>query len=120
MNKIILAAMIAFRALRTNKVRSVLTMLGIIIGVGAVIATVAVGSGATKRIQEQIQSIGSNVIMVMPGSITSSGIRLGSGNAVTLTEDDARAIARECADVQFVAPVSRGAAQIVYGNNNWA
>jgi putative ABC transport system permease protein len=120
MNKIIPAAMIAFRALRTNKLRSALTMLGIIIGVGAVIATVAVGSGATKRIQEQIQSIGSNVIMVMPGSITSSGIRLGSGNAVTLTEDDARAIARECADVQAVAPTSRGGAQIVYGNNNWA
>ena len=120
MNKIIPAAKIAFHALRTNKMRSALTMLGIIIGVGAVIATVAVGSGATERIQEQIQSIGSNVIIVLPGSITSSGIRLGSGNAVTLTEDDARAIARECPDVQAVAPTSRGAAQIVYANNNWA
>ena len=120
MNKIIPAAKIAFNALRTNKMRSALTMLGIIIGVGAVIATVAVGSGATQRIQEQIQSIGSNVIIVLPGSITSSGIRLGSGNAVTLTEDDARAIARECPDVQAVAPTSRGGAQIVYGNNNWA
>ena len=120
MNKIIPAAKIAFTALRTNKMRSALTMLGIIIGVGAVIATVAVGSGATERIQEQIQSIGSNVIIVLPGSITTSGIRLGSGNAVTLTEDDAKAIARECADVQAVAPASRGGAQIVYGNNNWA
>jgi putative ABC transport system permease protein len=120
MNKIIPAAKIALNALRTNKMRSALTMLGIIIGVGAVIATVAVGSGATQRIQEQIQSIGSNVIIVLPGSITSSGIRLGSGNAVTLTEDDARAIAAECPDVQAVAPTSRGGAQIVYGNNNWA
>jgi putative ABC transport system permease protein len=120
MNKLIPAAKIALNALRTNKMRSALTMLGIIIGVGAVIATVAVGSGATERIQEQIQSIGSNVIIVLPGSITSSGIRLGSGNAVTLTVDDAQAIANECPDVQAVAPASRGAAQIVYGNNNWA
>jgi putative ABC transport system permease protein len=120
MNKLIPAAKIALNALRTNKMRSALTMLGIIIGVGAVIATVAVGSGATERIQEQIQSIGSNVIIVLPGSITSSGIRLGSGNAVTLTVDDAQAIANECPDVQAVAPASRGAAQIVSGNNNWA
>src|ERR1700680_1623397 len=105
--KLLAAMRIALRALRVNRLRSALTMLGIIIGVGAVIATVAVGSGATERIQEQIQSIGSNVIMVLPGSITSSGIRLGSGNAVTLTEDDARAIARECPDVQAVTPVSR-------------
>ena len=86
MNKIVPAAKIAFRALRINKLRSALTMLGIIIGVGAVIAMVAVGSGATERIQEQIQSIGSNIVIVLPGSITSTGIRLGSGNAVTLTE----------------------------------
>jgi len=119
MNKIVPATKIAFNALRTNKMRSALTMLGIIIGVGAVIATVAVGSGATERIQEQIQSIGSNVIIVLPGSLTTSGIRLGSGNAVTLTEDDAKAIARECPDVQAVAPTSRGGAQIIFGNNNW-
>jgi putative ABC transport system permease protein len=111
---------IAFRALRTNKMRSALTMLGIIIGVGAVIAMVAVGSGATERIQQQIASIGSNVIMVQPGSITSSGIRLGSGNAVSLTTDDAKAIARDCPSVQAVAPSSRGGAQVVFGNNNWA
>ena len=70
--------------------RSALTMLGIIIGVAAVIAMVAVGSGATARIKEQIQSIGSNLIMVLPGSITTSGMRLGSGVGVTLTEDDAQ------------------------------
>ena len=107
MKKLIPAMKIAFRALRVNKMRSALTMLGIIIGVGAVIAMVAVGSGATERIQQQIASIGSNVIMVMPGSVTASGIRLGSGNAVTLTTDDAKAIARDCPSVQAVAPSSR-------------
>ena len=120
MNKLIPAMKIAFRALRTNKMRSALTMVGFIIGVGAVIAMVAVGSGATERIQQQIASIGSNVIMVQPGSITSSGIRLGSGNAVSLTIDDAKAIARDCPSVQAVAPSSRGGAQVVFGNNNWA
>ena len=94
MNKVLQSMKIAFRALRVNKLRSALTMLGIIIGVGAVIAMVAVGSGATQRIQEQIASIGSNVIIVLSGSITSSGIRVGSGNALTLTEDDAKAIAQ--------------------------
>ena len=120
MNKIVPAMKIAFRALRINKLRSALTMLGIIIGVGAVIAMVAVGSGATERIQEQIASIGSNVIIVLPGSITASGIRLGSGNAVTLTTDDAKAIANDCPSVQAVAPSSRQGAQVVYGNSNWA
>ena len=119
MNKILPAMKIAFRALRINKMRSALTMLGIIIGVGAVIAMVAVGSGATERIQQQIASIGSNVIMVMPGSITASGIRLGSGNAVTLTTDDAKAVARDCPSVEAVAPSSRSGAQVVYGNSNW-
>ena len=120
MNKVLPSVKIAFRALRINKMRSALTMLGIIIGVAAVIAMVAVGSGATARIQEQIASIGSNLIMVLPGSITSSGIRLGSGNAVTLTQDDARAIGLECPAVGAAAPTSRGAAQVVYGNSNWA
>jgi len=120
MNKVIPAMKIAFRALRINKLRSALTMLGIIIGVGAVIAMVSVGSGATERIQQQIASIGSNVIMVSPGSVTASGIRLGSGFAMTMTMDDAKALARDCPSVQAVAPSSRGGAQIVFGNNNWA
>ena len=111
---------IALRALRINKLRSALTMLGIIIGVAAVIAMVAVGAGATQRIQQQIASIGSNVIIVLSGSLTSSGIRLGSGNAVTLTEDDAAAIAAECPAVSAAAPASRGGAQVIFGNNNWA
>jgi putative ABC transport system permease protein len=95
-------------------------MLGVIIGVAAVIATVAVGEGATARIQQQIASLGSNLLMIIPGSITTSGIRLGSGNAVTLTEDDARAIATQCPDVGVVAPVVRQGQQVIGGNNNWA
>ena len=106
MKNLLPAMKIAFRALRINKMRSALTMLGIIIGVGAVIAMVAVGSGATERIQQQIASIGSNVIMVSPGSITASGIRLGSGIGVTLTIDDAKAISRDCPSVQAVAPAA--------------
>jgi len=110
---------IALRALRVNKMRSALTMLGIIIGVAAVIAMVAVGSGAQERIKEQIASIGSNLIVVLSGSITSSGIRTGTGNAQTLTEDDARAIMRECDAAAYAAPAVRGGVQTVFGNNNW-
>ena len=111
---------IAMRALRVNRLRSVLTMLGIIIGVAAVIAMVAVGSGATARIAEQIQSIGSNVIIVLSGSVTSGGIRLGSGSVMTLTEDDARAVATECPAVALAASSVRGTGQVVFGNNNWS
>jgi putative ABC transport system permease protein len=120
MKNFLASARIAIEALKVNKMRSGLTMLGIIIGVAAVIAMVAVGSGASERIQQQIASIGSNVIIVMPGSVTTSGIRLGAGNALTLTLDDARAIAEECPAVAAVAPLVRGGAQTVYGNNNWA
>jgi putative ABC transport system permease protein len=95
-------------------------MLGIIIGVAAVIAMVGVGAGATARIQDQIQSIGSNLIIVLPGSISSNGVRLGSGAVVTLTQDDAKAIAAECPSVAAVVPTVRGAVQVVFGNNNWA
>ncbi len=118
--KILMAAQIALTALRANRLRSALTMLGIVIGVAAVIAMVAVGSGATDRIQQQIQAIGSNLILVIPGSITSNGVRLGSGATVTLSEDDARAIASECPAVAAVAATVRGGAQVTYGNNNWA
>lgn len=111
---------IAYQALLTNKVRAALTMLGVIIGVAAVIATVAVGSGATARIGQQIASLGSNLIIILPGSITTSGIRLGSGNALTLTDDDARAIAAQCPAVRLAAPAVRGGEQVIAGNNNWA
>jgi len=95
-------------------------MLGIIIGVAAVIAMVAVGSGATARIAEQIQSIGSNVIIVLSGSVTSGGIRLGFGSVQTLSEEDAKAIALECPAVAAASPSVRGTAQVVFGNNNWS
>ncbi|HVP00046.1 MAG TPA: ABC transporter permease [Bryobacteraceae bacterium] len=117
--KIAASVRIALRALRVNKMRSALTMLGIIIGVAAVIAMVAVGSGAQERIKEQIASIGSNLIVVLSGSITSSGIRMGTGNAQTLTEEDAKAIARECDSAALAAPSVRGGVQTVFGNNNW-
>jgi len=111
---------IAIRALRVNKLRSALTMLGIIIGVAAVIAMVGVGAGAQARVAEQIQSLGSNLLIVLSGSVTSSGIRLGTGSQLTISEDDATAIAREAPSVQVAAPSVRGSAQVVYGNLNWA
>jgi putative ABC transport system permease protein len=120
MNKLLVSVKIALRALRVNRTRSALTMLGIVIGVAAVIAMVGVGTGATARIQAQIQSIGSNLIIVLPGSLSSNGVRLGSGAVATLTEDDAEAIAAECPSVSAVAPAVRGGVQVVYGSNNWA
>jgi putative ABC transport system permease protein len=111
---------ISLRALRVNKMRSALTMLGIIIGVGAVIAMLAIGTGASERISQQIASIGSNLIIILPGSTTSGGLRMGSGGQPTLTKDDADAILKECSAVQDVAPVLNGAAQVVYSNQNWS
>jgi len=110
---------IAIRALRTNKMRSFLTMLGIIIGIAAVIAMMAVGSGARHVISQQIASIGSNIILVLPGSTTSGGLRTGSGGAQTLVIDDARAIMNESPSVEYAAPTTRGTALVVYGNMNW-
>ncbi|MEK6775668.1 MAG: ABC transporter permease [bacterium] len=111
---------ISFRALRVNKMRSALTMLGMIIGVGAVIAMLAVGTGAGRKIAEQISSMGSNLLMVLPGATTSGGVRMGSGTQPTLTLADADAIRKECPAVQDVAPVLSGVAQIVYGHQNWS
>ena len=114
------SARIAVRALRINKLRSALTMLGIVIGVGAVITMVAVGAGAQARVAEQIQSLGSNMIVILNGSVTQGGARLGSGSQLTITEEDAWAIQREIPLVEAAAPAWRGNAQIVYGNLNWA
>jgi len=111
---------IAFKALGRNKMRSGLTMLGIIIGVGAVIAMIAIGSGAKARIQEQIASMGSNLLIVLSGSATSGGFRYGSGSVPTLTVDDSKAIASELSGVKYAAPVLRGVTQLVFGNQNWA
>ena len=114
------SARIAVRALRVNKLRSALTMLGIVIGVGAVITMVAVGAGAQARVAEQIQSLGSNMIIVLSGSALAGGVRMGSGSQLTITEDDAWAIQREITAVAAAAPTTRGGAQVVYGNLNWA
>ena len=111
---------ISFRALRVNKMRSSLTMLGIIIGVGAVIAMVAVGAGASKQIAEQISSMGSNLLIILPGTTTSGGVRMGAGTQPTLTMGDAEAILRECPAVEAVAPTHSGTAQIVSSHMNWS
>ena len=114
------ALRIALRSLKVNKLRTALTMLGIMIGVAAVIAMVSVGAGAQARVAEQIQSLGSNLIIALSGSSNAAGVRLGQGSQVTITEDDAAAIAREVPAVQVAAPSSRGNAQVVYGNLNWS
>jgi len=111
---------IALRALAANTLRSVLTMLGIIIGVAAVITMIAVGSGATQRVQEQMKGLGSNIMLVIPGTITAGGVRLGAQTGQGLTEEDALAIAREVPEVQVAAPSSRTGAQVVAGNTNWS
>ncbi|MFZ3122531.1 MAG: ABC transporter permease [Thermodesulfovibrionales bacterium] len=111
---------ISFRALRVNKMRSALTMLGIVIGVGAVIAMLAVGKGASQKIADQIASIGSNLLIILPGSTSAGGVRMGAGTQPTLTMGDTDAIVRECPAVADVAPVHSGVAQVVYGNQNWS
>ena len=110
---------ISFRALRVNKMRSALTMLGIIIGVGAVIAMVAIGTGASQKIAEQISSMGSNLLIILPGATTSGGVRMGAGPAHAHL-GDAEAIVKECPAVADVAPAWDGVAQIVYGHLNWS
>ena len=111
---------ISFRALWVNKMRSALTMLGIIIGVGAVIAMIAVGTGASQQISAQIASMGSNLLIILPGSTSSGGVRMGAGSQPTLSMGDAEAILRECPAVAEVGPVLGGVAQIVVGHLNWS
>lgn len=110
----------AWRALATNLMRSMLTMLGIIIGVAAVITTIAIGTGAQQRVAEQIKSLGSNAILVLPGAQTAGGVRLGAQTGQALTEEDAAAIARELPEVQVAAPSLRTGTQVVAGSTNWA
>jgi len=111
---------IAMRALARNKMRSSLTMLGIIIGVGAVIAMVSVGQGAQQQAQQQIAAMGSNILFVGSGTVTRGGMRMGSGATKTLIYDDMTAILRESPAVKAAAPGSQSSAQVVYGNDNWA
>ncbi len=110
---------IAFRALRRNKLRSVLTALGIIIGVGAVIAMVGIGNGAKAQVEAQIASLGENVILIFSGSTTSSGIRTGWGGAGTLKIEDAEAIRREVPGVTLVSEEVISTSQVAAGNQNW-
>jgi putative ABC transport system permease protein len=109
----------AFRAMAANRLRTFLTMLGMIIGVGAVILMLAIGQGAQAQVQQAISSMGSNLFIVLSGFTSSGGVRLGSGQSPTLTVADGRAIA-ELSSVAAVAPMQPGSAQLVYGPNNWA
>ena len=109
----------ALQALAANTLRSMLTMLGIIIGVAAVITMVAVGNGATQRVQEQMKGLGSNIMLVLPGGVSQSGVRLGAQTRQRLTEEDAQAIGYDIPQVQVAAPTSRASGQLVFGNTNW-
>jgi putative ABC transport system permease protein len=111
---------VALESLRANTLRTALTMLGVIIGVAAVIATVAIATGAHARVTEQIESLGSNLLLILSGSYNAGGVRLGLGTQHTITEDDARAIQREIPGAEASAATVRGAGQVVAGNLNWS
>ena len=111
---------IALRALRRNKLRTALTMLGIIIGVGAVIAMVGIGNGAKAQVQARIAALGQNVIQIFSGSINRGGVFTGFGGAGTLTVEDALAIQSEVPGVAAVSPEVRSGAQLSAGENNWS
>jgi macrolide transport system ATP-binding/permease protein len=115
-----MALVAAGRALARNKLRSVLTMLGVFIGVAALVAMVAVGQGANAAVEEQIASLGTNLLVVLPGATTTSGVRAGFGSASTLTVPDAESIQKEDSAVAAVAYLDRQVAQITYGNQNWS
>ncbi len=110
---------IAVNALFANKLRSLLTMLGIIIGVGAVIAMVAVGMGVTQRVTDSIASLGSNMLIIRPGASMSGGLRGAAGSRTTLKYEDAVAIKKKVKDVNYVSPTVQKNYQVVYGNQNW-
>ena len=110
---------VALRALSRNKMRSILTMLGIVIGVAAVIAMVAIGQGAQKQVQSQIASMGSNLLFVSAGNVTRGGIRMGAGATKTLVNSDVQAILRDCSACAAAAPGSASSQQVVYSGQNW-
>lgn len=111
---------IGLRALRVNKMRSVLTMLGIIVGVAAVVCMVSVGSGAREEVSEKIRTLGANLLLIKPGAKVSKGARLEAGTGHTLTLEDAGAIKREIRDVLAAAPILSRPMQVIAGNRNWA
>jgi putative ABC transport system permease protein len=116
---LLLTFKVAIHALGRNKMRSGLTMLGIIIGVGAVIAMVAIGQGASAQIQAQIANLGNNMLFVMSGSQSQGGMRGGAGSVTTFTPEDVDAIERECPSVKAASPSVRANGQLIYGNQNW-
>lgn len=120
MIRILLTFKIAFRALKINKMRSALTMLGIVIGVAAVIAMLAIGTAARQKIADEISTVGSNLIMVLAGATSSGGARMGAGTDPTISFADAEAIKNECPAVLDVAPVQTGTGQVIYRNQNWS
>jgi len=111
--------LIALEGLRANALRSILTMLGIIIGVGAVIAMVSLGMGVRAKVQGSIAGLGSNLLIVTPGATTPSGVRLAAGSSTTLSNKDAQAIGRQIQGINLVAPSVSRSFQVVYGNKNW-
>lgn len=114
------ALLLALRALGRNKMRSSLTMLGMIIGVGAVIAMIGIGQGAAAKAQEQLAALGSNMLFVGSGSVNRYGLHVGSGQTKTLVYADSKAILRECPSVSAAAPGTGTGQQVVYANHNWA
>jgi len=111
---------VAFRAINRNKLRAVLTMLGIIIGVACVIATIGIGEGARVQMESQLKSLGTNFLMIFPGSTTSSGARSGFGSDSRLNETDVTAIRNECSTCAYISAQVRTSSQIIYGNQNWS
>jgi putative ABC transport system permease protein len=116
----LLTLRIALRALRRNKVRSLLTALGIIVGIAAVIAVIAVGEGATVMVRQQVSSMGNNLLVIFPGSMRAGGYHRGAGTSQTLTTDDADAILKECPQVIRMTYVERTGGQLVNGDRNWS
>jgi ABC-type antimicrobial peptide transport system permease subunit len=109
----------AMRALRRNPMRAMLTTLGIVIGVGSVIAMMEIGTGSSTAIKDAISGMGANVLIIVPGTAASGGVSFGAGSVTTLTPEDCEAIRRECPAVRDAAPLVRARTQIVYGNRNW-
>src|SRR5262244_2051725 len=119
MTQVLMAMRIAHRALRRNTLRSALTMLGVIIGVAAVVAMLAIGQGAQAAIRAQIASLGSHTFVIQPGSMTRSGVWYGWGSRTTLRAVDVQAILNECPAVAYATPLLRSGFQVVYSNQNW-
>lgn len=110
---------VAYRSLSRNKLRTFLTMLGIIIGVASVIAMLAIGEGSKQNIQASISSLGTNSVMIIPGAITQGGVHLEAGSQQSLTREDAEAIALKCDAVKYISPVVQSGAQVIAGSQNW-